>query len=134
MGRARLMKKPSNPKERNLIKGALRRVFSRSDLRRSILEKALVKEYGDPNRKRVTRWAKCAECGKVEAAYQMQVDHIEPLIRPGEVLEGLEWDEVVNRLWCDESNLRAVCVPCHKVKSATENKERRRLKKEGNKK
>lgn len=128
------MKNPKNPKERNLLKGAIRRVFSRSELRRKILEKALVKEYQDPSRKRVTRWGKCAECGKIEAAYQMQVDHIDPLIRPGEVLEGLEWDEVINRLWCDEDNLRAICVPCHKIKSKAENAERRRLKKGKNEK
>ena len=60
----------------------------------------------------------------------MQVDHEVPVIRPGEVLEGLTWDEVVNRLWCDESNLRAICLPCHKLKSKAENTERRKLKKE----
>ena len=128
------MKNPKNPKERNLLKGAIRRIFSRSELRNKILEKALIKEYQDPNRKRVTRWAKCASCGKIEAAYKMQVDHINPLIRPGEVLEGLEWDEVVNRLWCDESNLQTLCETCHKAKSKAENAERRRIKKEGNKK
>ena len=81
------MKKPDNPKERNLVKGALRRVFSRSELRRRAVEKALVKDYVDPARPRVTKWGRCADCGKMEALYKMQVDHIEPVQPLGITLE-----------------------------------------------
>lgn len=117
-------------KERALIKGALRRVFSRSELRRQALDKALVKDYHDPSRKRVTRWGRCTECQKLEPAYLLEVDHIEPVQRPGEALEDLSLDTLAEeRLWCDERNLRAICKPCHKLKSASENKERRALKK-----
>ncbi len=124
------MKKPNNKKEQGLIKGALRRVFSRSELRKKILDKALVKDYSDPSRKRVTRWGRCAECKKLEPLYKMQIDHMEPLIPLGESLEDQSWDKVIDRLWCDERNLQALCKPCHDVKSQLEMKERRRLKKE----
>lgn len=127
------MKNPKSPKERNLLKGAIRRIFSRSELRKQILDKSLVKDYLDPSRKRVTRWSKCPECEKLTPTYLMQVDHEVPIIRPTETLEALSWDEVVDRVWCDERNLRAICVDCHKVKTKVENAERRRLKKEGRK-
>jgi 5-methylcytosine-specific restriction endonuclease McrA len=124
------MKNPKNPKERNLIKGAIRRVFSRSELRRQILDKAIVKDYYDPSRKRVTRWGKCSECNKLEPAYLLEVDHIEPVVPEDSSLEQMTWDELVDRVWCDERNLRPVCKPCHKLKSKEETKIRRKNKKE----
>lgn len=124
------MKNPKSNKERNLIKGALRRVFSRSELRRQALDAAVVKEYSDPSRKRVTRWGKCANCQKLEPAYLLQIDHKEPLIPINSSLEEMSWDQVIDGLWCDERNLEALCKPCHESKSKTENKERRRIKKE----
>lgn len=123
------MKKPDNPKERNLLKGSMRRLFGRSELRRSVIDKAIVSGYSDPARKAVKFWVKCEECGKMEAKSNVQVDHREPLIPLDSSLEEMSWDEVVSRLWCDESNLQIICKPCHRLKSKAENKERRRLKK-----
>lgn len=128
MGVANL-KKPSNPKERGLIKGALRRVFSRSELRRKAVEKALVKDYSDPQRPRVTKWGRCADCKTMTPIYKMQVDHKEPVVPVDKALEDMSWDQVVDRIWTDERNLQALCHDCHKKKSKEENKERRLLKK-----
>jgi 5-methylcytosine-specific restriction endonuclease McrA len=123
----------SNPritkKERALLKGAIRRVFSRSELRRKALDRALVKDYHDPSRKRVTRWGKCSICSKLEPAYLLEVDHLEPVQPLGVTLEEMAWDTVIDNVWCDENKLQAVCKPCHKAKSKQENKERRRIKK-----
>jgi hypothetical protein len=129
MGRAKL-KKPDNAKERNLLKGAIRRVFSRSELRRKIIDASLQKEYSDPSRKRVTRWGKCANCKKLEPAYLLQVDHTSPIQPLGITLEEMTWDQVIENIWCDESKLQALCHICHEAKSKAENKERRRIKKE----
>ena len=120
-------------KERGLIKGALRRVFSRSDLRKTAVDKSLVKNYHDPLRIRVKRWSICPECQEYIPTYKMQVDHISPVIKLTESLDDISWDQLVDRLWCEEDNLVAICTECHKVKSKNENKERRRLKKEGKK-
>ena len=127
------MKNPPNKKEQGLLKGAIRRVFSRSELRRQVVEKSLVKEYFDPESPRVKKWFKCPECVKMIPAYKGQVDHQEPLIPIDSSLEEMSWDEVVDRAWCNEDNLKLICIPCHKVKSKAENKERRRIKKEGKK-
>ncbi len=125
------MKKPSSPKERNLIKGAIRRVFSRSELRKRALDAALIKDYSDPSRKRVTRWGKCTECQTLTPLYLLEIDHENPIIPLGSSLEEMSWDEVIDAVWCDERNLKAKCKPCHSLKTKAENKERRRIKKEG---
>lgn len=124
------MRNPKTPKERNLIKGAIRRVFSRSELRRRALDASVVKDYSDPSRKRVTRWSRCAQCKTMVPTYKLEVDHIDPVIPIGETLEDQSWDQVVDRVWCDERLLQALCEDCHSTKTSAENAERRRLKKE----
>lgn len=123
------MKNPSNPKERNLIKGALRRVFSRSELRRQVIDRSIITNYKDSKRKAVKFWVKCETCGKHEAKSNVQIDHINPVIKINETLDDLSWDQLIDRLWCDISNLAIICKPCHKAKSKEENKERREYKK-----
>lgn len=123
------MKNPANPKERNLIKGALRRVFSRSDLRRNVIQNSIVTGYSDPDRKAVKFWVKCETCKKMEAKSNVQVDHKNPVISVNETLDDLSWDQLIDRLWCDIDNLAIICKPCHKEKSKLENKERREFKK-----
>ena len=115
-------------KERNLLKGAIRRVFSRSDLRRSAVEVSRV-EHKDENRPRVTKWSKCPVCKEFTPTYKMEVDHIEPIIPLNSSLEDMSWDEVVNRTWCDNKGLVALCKLCHIIKTKAENKIRREHKK-----
>lgn len=100
-------------------------MFSRSELRRQALDKAQVKEYSDPSRKRVTRWGRCTACNAMTPLYLLEVDHEDPIIPVDSSLEEMSWDQVIDRVWCDERNLKAICKPCHKVKSKEENKERR---------
>lgn len=116
-------------KERNLLKGSWRRIFSRSELRRRVLDRAIVKHL-EPTRPRVTKWVICAVCNKPNPAYLCVVDHVQPLIPLDKSLEDMSWDEVLDRLWCVEENLQVICPDDHRVKSLAENKERRRIKKE----
>lgn len=129
MGNQKL-KKPDNAKERNLIKGAIRRVFSRSELRKRALDSSIVRDYSDPSRKRVTRWSRCSVCSKMEPTYLMEIDHVAPIVPVNSMLEDMSWDQVIDNVWCDERNLKPCCKPCHKEKTKAENFERRRLKKE----
>ncbi len=126
------MKKPANPKERNLIKGAIRRVFSRSDLRREVIDLSRI-DYTDPNRPRVTKWSRCSYCSKPTPTYLIEVDHVLPIVPIDKALEDLDWDALVNNVWCEIGNLRPTCKSCHSAKTKAENAERRRLKR-GNKK
>lgn len=118
------------PKELNLIKGALNRVFSRSELRQKIINNAVVPGYLDAKRPRVKTWCKCNVCNKLEARSYVAVDHIKPKIGLHESFSMLSLDEYINRLWCEEENLQPICEECHNKKSALEAKERARIKRE----
>lgn len=115
-------------KEQGLIKGSLRRVFSRSDLRRAVIEASII-QHSDSTRKLVKTWCRCNICSQPEAKSNMVVDHISPVIRIEESLDAMEATELVDRLWCERNNLQAVCEDCHKVKTKEENAARRKYKK-----
>jgi 5-methylcytosine-specific restriction endonuclease McrA len=111
-------------REWGLIKGSLRRVFARSELRNAVVNATILEGYTDPERPRVKTWCYCKECEKPEARSYMVVDHVLPIIKIGESFEGMSIDEFVNRLWCDVANLSAICITCHKVKCKREAGER----------
>lgn len=114
-------------KERGLLKGAIRRVFSRSDLRRKVVESARI-EHIDTSRPRVKKWGQCSDCKQPTALYQMQIDHRDPIVPVDTTLEAMSWDTVVNRVWCEENGLAAVCKSCHTIKTKQENATRRKNK------
>lgn len=129
ISRFQSMKNPRiTHKERGLLKGAVRRVFSRSELRAQVVAASRI-DHQDPERPRVKKWSRCASCKLPTATYQMQVDHIEPLQPIGVALDEMSMDDLVNRAWCDVKNLQALCLQCHKAKSKLENAERRKLRK-----
>jgi 5-methylcytosine-specific restriction endonuclease McrA len=111
-------------KEHGLLKGALRRVFSRSELRNSVVKASLV-EHLDPNRPRVKKWCLCNICRKPEAKSYVVVDHINPVIPVHTSFEAMSLDEVVDRLWCAINNLQVVCSSCHDEKTKQERKDRK---------
>lgn len=115
-------------RERGLIKGGLRRVFSRSDLRREALLSAKV-THSDPKRPRVKTWYACAECKKPYPQHQLQLDHKIPIVPIDSTLEDMNWDTLINNLWCSADNLQILCLTCHKKKCKTERDQRKQFKK-----
>lgn len=85
---------------------------------------------------------KCDECGqevpptvfdeeKRKRVKNIFVDHIVPIIDPA--VGFTTWDECIERMFCDSSNLQLLCKQCHSSKSQEEievAKERRRRTKE----
>lgn len=116
-------------KERNLLKGAIRRVFSRSELRRAILAKSRI-DHHDPTRPRVKNWSRCSACKEITPTYLIEIDHIIPVVRTNEAFENLSLDEFVDRLWCDDKNIDPICKACHNKKCKAELKERLKYKRE----
>lgn len=116
------------PKERGLLKGAVRRVFSRSELRRRVVELSRV-EYKDPARPRVTKWSRCFECKQLTPSYLIEVDHRSPVVPLDTTLENMTWDQVIDNIWCEDNGLQALCISCHQCKSSIEAKERKKHKK-----
>ncbi len=118
--------------DKQLIKSALRRAFSRSELRRSVIDAWTVPHHSDPKRPRVKNWCRCSQCSKLDAKSYTQVDHIIPVIRTSEDMDAIPAFELVNRVFCAVSNLVAICKPCHYAKTKEENKARRAWRKAQN--
>ena len=66
-------------------------------------------------------------------AGRMDVDHIEPVIAVENSGKEKDWNQVIKRLFCEESNLQSICMFCHKVKSMAERSDREKVKKENKK-
>jgi 5-methylcytosine-specific restriction endonuclease McrA len=115
-------------KERNLLKGAVRRVFSRSELRNEVIKQSVI-EHSDPDRKRVKTWVLCAECKRPEAKSNVAVDHILPVVPLDSDFNHMSFDHLIDNLWCDIRNLQVLCETCHDSKTQYENKLRRAFKK-----
>jgi hypothetical protein len=118
-----------SPKERNLLKGAIRRVFSRSELRRTALNRVKI-EHSDPARPRVKTWYYCEHCGELFPQYLLNIDHVDPIVPVFTTLDRMTWDQVVDRIWCEIHNLQVLDLTCHKRKSKMESEERKKFKKE----
>ena len=65
---------------------------------------------------------KCQLCGTAGLKQkEVAVDHVIPVVD----LEGwTNWEDFINRLYCEQDNLQLICNVCHDKKSATENSER----------
>jgi len=75
----------------------------------------------------------CQLCKNKVSSKEIRVDHIDPVV-PIEGFPRLpsgeaDWNIYVARLFCDPSNLQAICVGCHDVKSAKEAEQRALVKK-----
>lgn len=115
-------------KDRGLIKGAIRRAFVRSALRRSILDDAKI-SHSDALRPRVKTWYRCEICNGKFAQYELEVDHISPVVPTDKTLEEMSWDDLIDRTWCDRMGLQVLCEECHDKKTAEERKQRKEAKK-----
>jgi 5-methylcytosine-specific restriction endonuclease McrA len=115
-------------KERGLIKGGIRRAFSRSELREKAIAASRVDHF-DPERPRVKKWSYCADCGVLTPTYAGAIDHKDPIISTDSSFEDMSLDEVVDRTWCPEDRLQFLCESCHNTKTQDENKIRRENKK-----
>jgi HNH endonuclease len=123
------MKNPRiTPRERGLIKGALRRVFSRSELRRAVIDASIV-QHSDPQRPRVKKWCRCNVCKQPEAKSYMECDHLKPVVPVNTSFEDMSVDNFIDNLWCLIHNLQSICPKCHDLKTAEERKERKKRKK-----
>lgn len=67
---------------------------------------------------------KCYLCDELHDRSNIQVDHIDPIVG----LDGfIDWNTYIEKLFCDISNLGAVCRECHYLKTSEENEQRRKI-------
>jgi 5-methylcytosine-specific restriction endonuclease McrA len=61
---------------------------------------------------------KCAKCLGAFPSKDVQVDHIEPIIDPN--IGFVDWNSVIEAMFCEKDNLQCLCKPCHKIKTDAE--------------
>ena len=120
-------KKQRKWNEGSAIRGALRRIFSRSPVIRDVLQRhrrSMPRINQDGNRsKRDAVQYQCMVCNLWVSSTDIAVDHIDPVIS---VEDGFQdWNVFVQRLFCDASNLQTVCSTCHQEKTNRERKARK---------
>jgi 5-methylcytosine-specific restriction endonuclease McrA len=74
------------------------------------------------------KWSFCNECGLIVPTWTTSVDHLSPVIELDRSMEDMSMDELINNVWCEESNLQVLCEPCHFLKTSLENKIRKQFK------
>lgn len=112
------------------IRGALRRVFSRSPVVREVLMEVRreVPRYNkDKSRsKKDAVEYRCAVCNEFASSTKISVDHIIPVISTDKGFT--DWNMFIDRLFCSKKELQPICHTCHKRKTNAERLERNKVK------
>lgn len=124
-----MAKKRPKYNQNSAIRGALRRCFVRSPAIQEIMkanrrEEMELKKDGSISKKKAV-YFKCNKCGKWERRKNVSVDHIIPVIPTNSVFT--TWDDFINRLFCDISNLQILCKSCHDEKTKKERDQRKKI-------
>lgn len=73
--------------------------------------------YTGPNKK--LKWEyRCNQCKNYFPATSIQIDHILPV---GSLNKAEDLPGMIERLFCEENNLQAICAKCHTAKSTIDN-------------
>lgn len=116
------MKKKPKYNQNSVIRGALRRAFARSPLVQQKMQESRreVPRYNkDGSRhKKDSVQRQCEVCDAWVGSTHIAVDHINPVVSVDDGFN--DWNEFVDRLWCDIANLQRICDTCHDLKTATE--------------
>lgn len=105
--------------ELGLIATAIRQAFRHSSIYLNCIENSKIETNNGPR-------YRCADCNELFKRTEVQVDHIDPIVKI--TGENLIKEEIIDRIWTNR--IQILDKKCHTKKSAAENKERRRLKKE----
>jgi len=99
-------------KTKNYIISALRRINKWDKRRHQVLR----------NNKLERNCYLCSKCKELFGHKDVALDHIEPVVP---ITGFTTWDSFIERLFCDESGYQVLCKVCHKVKTQSENSDRR---------
>jgi 5-methylcytosine-specific restriction endonuclease McrA len=80
--------------------------------------KKVVEGWHKNGKEKIKLYWQCAACKSwFRDASSMEVDHIDPIGKRPESADGLL--EYIKRMYCDQSNLQALCTVCHKKKTVS---------------
>ncbi len=104
----------------SFVKGLLRQGSSRWGPKNRVKSEARVRRgfYLCNGCKQVVPATLPPEEGKVRRVNNAVVDHIDPVVDPAKGFT--TWDDVINRMFCEQDNLQVLCHSCHKIKTAEE--------------
>jgi len=118
-------KKPILYPNKSIIKGALRRTFSRTPIVREVLEASV-----HPTKKGIRGGKQyvCAKCNEAFPGKNVQIDHIKDVIDliP---MKHISYDMLVTNLFCPKENLQVLCKTCHDEKTKVARELRKEFKK-----
>lgn len=102
----------------SFVKSALRSASLRWPARYQSLNEAKTTTKVNSKTGRLAQHYKCNSCLNQFPAKDVRVDHIDPIINPETGFT--TWDDVVNKMFCEKSNLQVLCVECHNIKTKAE--------------
>ena len=100
----------------SFIRSALRGAFRRWGPKSDVLADAYTRTKTNKASGRKAKHYRCAICKGEFVAKGMQVDHAIP------IGTFVSWDQFIERLFCESSNLQAICKKDHKEKTKQERK------------
>ena len=111
------------------INAAFREIFAMSPVHKEVYTKARVdlpryKKDGSVSKIPMVMF-RCSGCKNLFNRKDCNVDHIKPVMPIGESIQTISIIKLFNRTFCDVDNLQVLCKECHKIKSKSENQERR---------
>ena len=69
----------------------------------------------------------CSSCSKIVGHKEIKADHINPVVP----VDGFtDWNDIIARMFCEESGFQALCKECHDIKTKKENDQRKSWRKE----
>ncbi len=102
----------------SFIKSALRAASRRWPPKYKCLNDAFVIQQTNVKTGRLAKHYRCNCCKNLFVAADVQVDHINAIIDPS--VGFLDWDTVINNMFCEADNLQVLCKGCHSIKTAQE--------------
>jgi hypothetical protein len=105
------------------IKGVLRKGSTRWPPSYQALNDAYVGDRINPKSGRKCKHYLCAGCSKEFPAKEVGKDHIHPVIDPA--IGFTNWDDVIQRMFCEKDGFQILCSDCHKVKTDEEREKAR---------
>lgn len=76
---------------------------------------------------RLAQHYRCAGCNGEFTSTNIAVDHIAPVVDPK--VGFVDWNTFIDRLFCTEDNLQALCTECHSTKTKKERAKPQKAKK-----
>ena len=124
-------KKPKVFNQNAAIRGAIRRIFSRSPIKIEVqmkVRREVPRYKKDGTRAKVDSVQyQCNVCKSWVGSTKIEVDHIIPVVEVNE--KGfVDWNMFVERLFCGPENLQVICDPCHDKKTHEEQLKRQAAK------